>query len=131
MFDRQFFSTILPEHVKAEAAANPGQVPVIHLYLAGGAVLDLCHVVRLADTWVAVAHFCHDDDLDEDADISFLPYGTIARVELAMRDQKDRQLGFSMANPPIETVTGAPVQPVAGSPDVVQPLATSRSQPTR
>mgnify|MGYP003578027106 CR=1 FL=1 len=107
MFDRQFFSTILPEHVRAEAAANPGKVPIIELYLTSGAVLDLCHVVRLAETWVAVAHFCHEDDFD-DADLAFLPYGTIARVELTMHDENERQIGFSMTNPPLETPAGAP-----------------------
>jgi hypothetical protein len=110
MFDRQFFSTILPEHVRAEVAANPGRVPVIELYLMSGAVLDLCHVVRLADTWVAVARFCHDDRQD-DTDITFLPYGTIARVSLSTRDEKEREIGFSTSYPPIETPSATPVHP--------------------
>ena len=42
MFDRMFFATVLPEHVRAEVAANPGKVPIIELYLMSGAVLDLC-----------------------------------------------------------------------------------------
>ncbi|MDQ3547940.1 MAG: hypothetical protein M3439_03890 [Chloroflexota bacterium] len=108
MFDRLFFGTILPEHVRAEAAANPGKVPIIELYLASGAVLDLCHVVRLADTWVAVTHFCREDVFD-DTDLAFLPYGTITRVSLTMRDAKEREIGFSMTNPPLETPADAPV----------------------
>ncbi|HEX5166307.1 MAG TPA: hypothetical protein VFV93_12975 [Thermomicrobiales bacterium] len=110
MFDRQFFAAILPEHVRAEVAANPGKVPIIELFLLSGAVLDLCHVVRLADAWVAVAHFCHEDRYD-DTDIAFLPYGTITRVSLTMRDAKEREIGFSTSHTPIETPNGMPVQP--------------------
>lgn len=130
MFDRQFFSTILPEHVRAEAAANPGKVPIIELYLTSGTVLDLCHVVRLAETWVAVAHFCRDDDFD-DADISFLPYGTIVRVKLAMHDEKDRKIGFSTANPPLEIPADAPVQASLAPPVSAEPVAVSRPEPTQ
>jgi hypothetical protein len=130
MFDRQFFSTILPEHVRAEVAANPGKIPIIQLYLTSGTVLDLCHVVRLADTWVAVAHFCRDDDFDN-ADIAFLPYGTIVRVELAMHDENDRKIGFSTSNPPLEVPADATV-PASLAPSVAAgPAATSRTNPTR
>lgn len=104
MFDRSFFSTILPEHVRSEVAGNPGKVPIIDIHLMNGTILDLCHVVRLADTWVAVAHFCRDDTFD-DTDIAFLPYGTITRVSLTLRDQKEREIGFSMTPPPIEEST--------------------------
>jgi hypothetical protein len=128
MFDRQFFSTILPEHVRAEVAANSGKVPIIELYLNSGAVLDLCHVVRLSDAWLAVAHFCHDDT-PEETGVAFLPYGTILRVALTMRDENERQIGFSMSNPPLETATGAPVHPSTGSLDV-PPLAATAPKPS-
>ncbi|HYI13969.1 MAG TPA: hypothetical protein VEX37_01155 [Thermomicrobiales bacterium] len=130
MFDRLFFSTILPEHVRAEVAANPGKVPIIELYLTGGAVLDLCHVVRLADTWVAVAHFCREDVFD-DADIAFLPYGTIMRVALTMRDKAEREIGFSMTKPPLDAPAGAPVPASLITPAVAEPIEASSSEPTR
>jgi hypothetical protein len=109
MFDRQFFGSVLQEHVRAEIAANPGKAPVVELHLMGGATLDLCHVVRLADAWVAVAYFCREDVFD-DVDIAFLPYGTITRVTLTMRSKEERRIGFSTAQPPIETPSGSPVQ---------------------
>ncbi len=130
MFDRLFFGTILPEHVRTEAAANPGKVPIIELYLVGGAVLDLCHVVRLADTWVAVAHFCREDVFD-DTDIAFLPYGTITRVSLTMRDKKEREIGFSTTSPPLETPVSAPVAASAGVPDEPDLLSPSQPAATR
>jgi hypothetical protein len=94
MFDRQFFGTILPEHVQATARNHPGKVPVIELHLGDRTVLDLCHIVRLADTWVAVAHFCADDSF-EDYDVAFVPYPTIVRVALTMKRNDERQIGFS------------------------------------
>lgn len=124
MFDRFFFSTILPEHVRAEVAASSGKVPIIELYLTSGAVLDLCHVVRLADTWVAVAHFCREDAYD-DTDIAFLPYGTITRVSLTMRDANDREIGFSMTNAPLETPAGTPVLSGAHPALAIDPPAIS------
>ena len=114
MFDRLFFGTVLPEHVRTEVAANTGKVPVIELHLVGGTVLDLCHVVRLSDTWVAVAHFCREDVFD-DADIAFIPYGTIVRVSLSMRDAKEREIGFSMTTPPLETASGEALHPAAAT----------------
>ena len=114
MFDRQFFGTILQEHVRAEVSANPGKVPVIELHLVGGGVLDLCHVVRLADAWLAVEHYT-DEDHDEDTGIAFLPYTAIARVMLVMRDEAVRQIGFTMATPPIESPLGLPVQVSPGA----------------
>ncbi len=130
MFDRQFFSLILPEHVRAEVAANPGKIPIIQLYLTSGVVLDLCHVVRLAEAWVAVAHFCREDDFD-DADISFLPYGTIARVELAMHDENDRKIGFSTTTPPLEAPADARVPASLARPVAAEPVAASQPKPTR
>ena len=130
MFDRLFFGTILPEHVRAEAASDPDKTPIIQLYLVGGAVLDLCHVVRLADTWVAVAHFCREDVFD-DTDIAFLPYGTITRVSLTMRDKQEREIGFSMTNAPLETPTGEPLHASVGASALAAPVAASQSAPTR
>lgn len=124
MFDRLFFGTILPEHVRAEVAANPGKVPIIELYLTSGAVLDLCHVVRLADAWLAVAHFCHED-ADDDTGVAFIPYGTILRVSLTMRDEDERQIGFSTSSPPLETASGTPVQSSALGAATTQPAVAA------
>jgi hypothetical protein len=87
VFDRQFFSSILPEHVRTTAAAHPGRVPVLEIHLVDRTILDLCHVVRLADGWVAVAYFCRAD----------------ARVTLTMRDAGERRIGFDTTAEPIET----------------------------
>lgn len=129
MFDRQFFGTILPEHVRAEIAASPGKVPIIELHLVSGAVLDLCHVVRLADAWVAVAHFCREDHYD-DTDIAFLPYGTIARVSLTLRDESERKIGFSTARTPLETPSGTPVHSGATIAHPAQPIQESQPKST-
>lgn len=102
MFDRQFFGTILPEHVRTTVAAHHGKVPVLEVHLGDRTILDLCHIVRLADDWVAVAYFCQDDAWD-DYDVAFIPYTTIMRVTLTMREQGDRPIGFRTEREPIET----------------------------
>ena len=129
MFDRLFFGTILPEHVRSEAAASPDKVPIIQLYLTSGAVLDLCHVVRLADAWLAVAHFCRDDDFD-DTDLAFLPYGTILRVSLTMRDKNEREIGFSTHTAPLETPAGAPIHTATSDGNIGQTNTTPSTRAT-
>lgn len=100
MFDRQFFAQILPEHVRSLVRSHAGQTAVLELHLAGGTTLDLCHVVRVADTWVAVAHFCRGDR-EDNTDIAFIPYQTIARVTISMRDQAERRIGFDTELRPV------------------------------
>src|SRR5215210_340528 len=101
MFDRQFFQTILPEHVRTTVASHPGRVPVIELLLGNGATLDVCHIVRLSDAWVAVAYFC-DDDAYNGYDVTFVPYVTIARVNLTMKPETERHIGFNTDIAPAE-----------------------------
>lgn len=121
MFDRQFFGAILPEHVRTMASAEPERAPVVQLALAGGLTLDLCHIVRLADGWVAVAHYCREGEWEEH-EVAFIPYGTIARVTLAMRSREEREIGFRVDEQPIETPPqGAPAGIL--TPQHGQPLA--------
>jgi hypothetical protein len=105
VFDRLFFSSILPEHVRAAVAAHDGRVPVLEIHLGDRSVLDLCHIVRLADAWVAVAYFCREDARDEYG-IAFVPYATIVRVTLTMRDEAERDIGFDTDVTPIQTPSG-------------------------
>jgi hypothetical protein len=118
MFDRLFFSSILPEHVRSSVAAHSGSVPVLELHLLDRTVLDLCHIVRLADSWIAVAYFCREDAPAERG-IAFIPYATIARVELTMHDDAEREIGFETGVKPIETSSDASdahlVVPTSGS----------------
>ena len=100
MFDSQFFAQILPQHVRSLVQRHQGKVPVLELHLAGGVTLDLCHVIRLADTWVAVAHFCRDDP-EDNTDVAFIPYQTIARVTISMRDTAERRIGFDSELRPV------------------------------
>jgi hypothetical protein len=102
MFDRQFFEAILPEHVRTTAASHPGKVPVLELHLGDRTVLDLCYIVRLADSWVAVAYFCEDDGYNG-YDVTFIPYVTIARVNLTMKPREERKIGFRTDQAPILT----------------------------
>jgi hypothetical protein len=98
MFDAAFFQTVFPEHVSAECEAQPDRVPVVELYLADGTKLDLCHVVFLADSWLAVAYY-RDGGRESELDTAFLPYGLIVRVTVALHPIARRKLGFRVHEP--------------------------------
>jgi cell wall assembly regulator SMI1 len=99
MFDREFFGAILPEHVRRSLAAHDDKTAIVEVHLGDRTVLDLCHVVRLDDKWVALAHYCRDDPHD-DVDIAFVPYATIVRVSLTLRSNAERDMGFQMHSEP-------------------------------
>jgi hypothetical protein len=93
MFDAAFFQKVFPEHVRAECQAQPDRVPVVELHLADGTKLDLCHVVFLADSWLAVAYY-RGGHGETELDTAFLPYGVIARVTISLHPRSSRRVGF-------------------------------------
>ncbi len=107
MFDVNFYRTVLPERVKAECHSRPGQVPVVQLYLATGRELDLCHIVHLADTWLAVQYF-RDAESCEDMDTAFLPYELVAMVTVSLYHPERRRLGFKIDADPARSESEAP-----------------------
>ncbi|MBI4339559.1 MAG: hypothetical protein HY680_06355 [Chloroflexi bacterium] len=93
MFDAQFYRIVLPQRVDQECKGNPQLVPVVTLLLANGRVLDLCHVLQLADTWMAVNYF-RDAETCQDMDVAFLPYELVSMVTLSLQHPGSRRMGF-------------------------------------
>ena len=104
MFDANFHRSVLPEWIKTQCEGKPEGIPVVELRLADGALLDLCHIVNLADQWMAVAHFRDLGSCDE-MDLAFVRFETVVRVDLSMHDPRSRRIGFDVTR---VTVTGAP-----------------------
>jgi hypothetical protein len=96
VFDAHFYQTVLLDRVSAECQAHPEQIPAVLLSLADGAQLDLCHIARLADTWLAVACF-RDRATCDDMDQIFLPYRVVVRVTLSLHHPQTHRLGFDVA----------------------------------
>lgn len=83
MFDANFFRTALPERVRAACEADTSFMPIVHLHLMDGAVLDVCNIAYLAEKWFAVAYF-RDASADERLDVAFLRYDLVSRVTLSL-----------------------------------------------
>src|SRR3990172_1079682 len=98
-FNAAFYREALPERVAAECHGRPDAVPVVKLHLANGQVLDLCHIVHLADDWFAVQHF-RDAETCADMDLAFLPYGLVGLITVSIHHPGSRRLGFSMGEKP-------------------------------
>ena len=92
-FDPGFFCEMLPGRVGALCPAPSNNTHVVYLHLTDGTTLDVCHVVKLAPLWIAVAAFRDVPSCDE-MDIQFVPYSTIHRVAVTSRGTSERTIGF-------------------------------------
>lgn len=96
MFRADFYRAVLPDRVERECAARTSHVPVVGFHLADGVTLDVCHIVHLADTWLAVATY-RDSATCEEMDFAFMSYESVVRITLSLQDPKARRLGFNPA----------------------------------
>ena len=96
MFDAIFYKSVLPERVVQECKGNPALLPVVNLFLANGRVLDLCHIVHLAEAWLAVQYF-RDTQTCQEMDLAFLPYELVTMVTVSMQHPDSRKTGFQQA----------------------------------
>ena len=95
VFGLPFFGTMLTSRFETYCSGAGPEVPQVLLHLAGGAVLDVCHVVELTPRWIAMAVF-RDDRTCEQMDLDFVPYELILRVTLSSRPAEERPLGFNV-----------------------------------
>lgn len=99
MFDADFYRTFLPGWVLKECREHPGDLPVVKLYLANGTVLDLCHIVSLADSWFSVQYF-REAETCTDMDIAFLPYELVTFATVSLHHPSSRRMGFNITAKP-------------------------------
>jgi hypothetical protein len=93
VFDSTFYETVLPALVMKECSGRTDQVPVVEFRLGDGSVLDVCHVLSLADKWFTVTYFRDPSDC-EDMDIALLPYELVTRISVSLHHALTRPLGF-------------------------------------
>jgi hypothetical protein len=105
MFDHAFFHHVLARQMEAIAATYPQQTPVLQLHLGDGALLDVCRIVGLSNTWLAVAHYREAATCD-DVDLAFVPYPLIVRISIALPHVSTRPIGFSTTSGDHLTVRG-------------------------
>lgn len=93
VFGAEFYANVLPTRVRTECGVRPETVPVVQLYLSNGRVLDLCHIVHLADDWMA-CRVLRDSENCDDMDLVFIPYGLVAMVTVSLHHAAQRRIGF-------------------------------------
>ena len=95
-FGPAFFLGQLGAFVR-EKCPEPGEgLPVVEIHVADGDVLDLCHVMGVAPTWVALA--VNELEAPEGAPpmrTELVPYGRIVQVTVRSSRVGRPELGFS------------------------------------
>ena len=109
MFDANFYRSVLPWWIRTQCEGKPEGIPVVELRLADGAVLDLCHIVNLAEEWMAVSHF-RDLGKCDDMDLAFVRYESVMRIDLSIHDPRSRRIGFDVTKVPLPGSPAAPAE---------------------
>ncbi len=71
-------------------------MPIVRVYLSNGEVLDVCHVIGLASTWLALA--IYDDPggtTTRAVRKDLVPYGAITRIAISKGRGEGAQIGFN------------------------------------
>ncbi len=109
----------------------PGEgLPVLELHLVDGEVLDVCHVIGLASTWLALA--VHEKGVSASAPTmrtELVPYDLISRVTIRSARPEGPHLGFDYAR--ASESVGAPAPERAATPEEALRAAAKRAGRTR
>ena len=99
-FGPGFFATQLGGLVRERCPDPAEHIPSVELHLAEGTVLDVCHVIGLAPTWVALAVY-EDRKRSHDAmRTELVAYATILRVTIRAGRSQDPPIGFQQDRSP-------------------------------
>lgn len=96
-FGPSFFLAHLGVYVR-DRCPDPGEaLPFVHLHLANGEVLDVCHVIGLTPRWVALAVY---EGTSRAMCTELVPYETITRITISPGHAQGNHLGFHQEAPP-------------------------------
>lgn len=109
-FGPAFFMTQL-RGFAGEKCPDPAlERPVVQIHLGDGEALDLCYIVGVTPSWVALAVLDGDeDDNPRRVRTEFVPFEAIARVTLRGARPESPQFGFEHGHVP--KVLGDPPRP--------------------
>lgn len=98
-FGPTFFLTQLGAFIRERCPPPAEVLPVVEIHLMTGDVLDVCHVIGLAPSWLALAVFDLRDGGDPPAmRTELVPYGAILRVTIRAAAPGGKRVGFFTAN---------------------------------
>lgn len=98
-FGPSFFVRQLNRLVRTHCPDPEEQLPVVHVYLADGQALDICHIIGVSPHWVVLA--VRDEGTRRDGmAIELVPYPLIHRVSIRTRTSAGTPVGFVQAHVP-------------------------------
>ncbi len=108
-FGPSFFLGQLGGFIRDRCPRPEDQLPVVQLHVMGGEVLDVCHVIGLGPSWVALA--VRDETAPGGMRTEMVPYPCIIRVTIRAAEPS-RRVGFDGTHiPAIVRGAGATASP--------------------
>ena len=101
-FGPLFFMQNLRGLVRDRSPEASEALPSVHVHLVDGEVLDLCHIIGVSPSWIAMA--VHDEDHPERPSpirTELVPYHLIARITIQTTEHEgSRPIGFNASLDP-------------------------------
>jgi hypothetical protein len=100
-FGPRFFLTQLRAFARDRCPDPAEGLPVVHLHLGDGEVLDICHLIGLAPRWVALA--VRETEGKEGPSVmrtELVPYEVIHRVTIRAARPAETHIGFDQGRMP-------------------------------
>ena len=120
-FGPVFLLTQLAAFVRDRCPAPAEALPHVHVHLAGGEVLELCHVIALAPRWAAFAIIdASEDDGARPMRTELVPYELLVRITIRATPGRGGHIGFHQGSPPAVHATPE---------EMIQAAASLRTQP--
>jgi hypothetical protein len=94
-FSRTFFNVTLGDILEKDGKEKDHRLT---LFLADGALLDVCSIEELADQYVMLRAYRRSEDAC-DLSLNLVPYSLIYRIELAPKATQGDRVGFHWAPP--------------------------------
>jgi hypothetical protein len=98
-FGPSFFLERLHSFMRESCPDPRDSLPVVHLHLADGCTLNVCHIVGVSPHWVVLA-VADAAGHGEAMAIECVPFGLIHRVAIQARHAKSTAAGFRQNQPP-------------------------------
>lgn len=105
-FGPSFFLHHLGNFIRDRCPAPAEAMPVVEIHLATGDLLEVCHVVGLAQGWVALAVLeSATTETPHPMRTELIPYSIITRVTIRSGPAREGSIGFDQAITPSTFVT--------------------------
>lgn len=99
-FGPTFFAVYLHRFVRDHCPGAEETLPKVELHLLNGQTLDLCHIIGVTPTWVALVVFAGRRSAGARMRTELVPYALIARVTVSECPSSEGSIGFDMRREP-------------------------------